>query len=276
MPPDAEWTITGIEIREGFLADLRLPLMPGLTCIIGPRGSGKSTLASALRYAVAGLESAGRQRLDLFKANLSRSVVTLRAAKADGSTFAVRREGRNPPILTTADGRALPAIDLDRGTFLPLDAYSAGEIEDIANEDLGPRRRVLLDQLKPDEHRKILDQIAAARRIADANADQIRSMEREIAAVTEQLHMFEDARDRLAGMGNPPEINPEALALQTAARQEHLNTDESAGFASLLNGLNEIIQKTSDLLTFSRQILSAPTAKSHPQGIFLTRTILAS
>jgi len=266
MQSEAEWTITEIEIREGFLSELRLSLLPGLTCIIGPRGSGKSTLASAIRFAVSGLESASKQRLDLFKANLSRSVVTLRATKADGSSFAIRREGRNPPILTTSDGRALSAVDLDRGTFLPLDAYSAGEIEDIANEDLGPRRRVLLDQLKPNEHRQILDQLAAARRDLDANADQIRSIEREIAILREQAQALSDARDRLVAMGEPGEASPETEALQIAARQEQINTAELNGLVSAIEGLGQLSAKTDDLLAASRRLLQPPTANAASQN----------
>lgn len=266
MQSEPEWTITEIEIREGFLSDLRLSLQPGLTCIIGPRGSGKSTLASAIRFAVSGLESASKQRLDLFKANLSRSVVTLRATKSDGNSFAIRREGRNPPILTTSDGRALSAVDLDRGTFLPLDAYSAGEIEDIANEELGPRRRNLLDQLKPTEHRQILDQIASARRDLDANADLIRSLDREIASFYEQVQTLADARDRLIAMGKPAEANPETEALQNSARQEQFNANELSSLVAALEGLEQLSAKTEDLLAASRRLLQQPTANPASQN----------
>lgn len=273
MPPVPEWTITEIEIREGFLADLRLPLQPGLTCIIGPRGSGKSTLASAVRFAVSGLESASKQRLDLFKANLSRSVVTLKATKADQSSFAVRREGRNPPILTTSDGRALSAVDLDRGTFLPLDAYSAGEIEDIANEDLGPKRRVLLDQLKPHEHRLILDQLATARRDLDANADQIRSVDREIASIHEQVQTLVDARDRLASMGKPAVASPETEALQNAARQEQFNSTELSELVATLGGLEQLSAKIEDLVAASRRLLQQPTANPTSQNVDVLKKV---
>lgn len=266
MPPIADWTITEIEITEGFLTDLRLSLVPGLTCIIGPRGSGKSTLASAIRFAVSGLESASKQRLDLFKANLSRSVVTLRAAKADGSSFSVRREGRNLPILMTSDGRALSAVDLDRGTFLPLDAYSAGEIEDIANEDLGPRRRVLLDQLKPHEHREILDQLASARRELAANADLIRATERELGSIHEQMQTLADARDKLAAIGERHAANPETEALQNAARQEQFNASELAEIGTTLEGLDQLSAKTEDLIAVSNRTLQTSTVNPASQN----------
>ncbi len=266
MSPVADWIITEIEVSEGFLADLRLSLQPGLTCIIGPRGSGKSTLASAIRFAVSGLESASKQRLDLFKANLSRSVVTLRAAKADGSSFSVRREGRSLPILTTSDGRALSAVDLDRGTFLPLDAYSAGEIEDIANEDLGPRRRVLLDQLKPQEHRHILDQLATARRDLDTNADLIRATERELASIHEHMQALADARDKLAAMGKPPVASPETVALQNAARQEQFNASELAELGTTLEGLNQLSARIEDLITASNRTLKTQTSNPASQN----------
>src|SRR5258705_6418771 len=120
---DERWCLEAIEVRNGFLDGLSVNFPRGLTCIIGPRGSGKSTLAEAIRYALTGVDNARKERVELYKTNLSRSVVIARTyATTDGNAYVVRREPRQSPIVATAAGRALPSLDLDRGTFLPIDA----------------------------------------------------------------------------------------------------------------------------------------------------------
>jgi energy-coupling factor transporter ATP-binding protein EcfA2 len=119
------WTIEQLEINGGFLPGLKLALPRGLTCIIGPRGSGKSTLAEALRFAMKGITGASKSRLDLLQANLGGTgSVSLVAKTAAGITYTIRRAHRQPPVLLSSDGRTVPDVNLDRGTFLPLDAYS--------------------------------------------------------------------------------------------------------------------------------------------------------
>ena len=69
-------------------------------------------------------------------------------ALADGSNrYTIKRGLKQNPLLLTSDGSAINTVDLDRGTFLPLDAYSSLEIEAIADEALGDKRRNLLDEL---------------------------------------------------------------------------------------------------------------------------------
>ena len=178
----AKWLLEAIEITGGFLPGLSLKLPPGLTCIIGPRGSGKSTLIEALRYGTGGLGGASKARADLIQANLGSAIVTMRtAADMQGVAYLIRRSYRQPPTLSTADGKAISEVDLDRGTFLPLDGYSSAEIEEIADESLGEKRRALLDELRGEEFRAILLTLADQRRALEANADAIRATERLIA-----------------------------------------------------------------------------------------------
>src|SRR6266849_75999 len=126
------WTIEQVEINGGFLPGLKLALPQGLICIIGPRGSGKSTLAEALRFAIKGSIGSSKQRIDLLQANLGTSaLVTLVANAGAEANYTIRRAYKQAAVLLTADGRVVPNVDLDRGTFLPLDAYNSPEIEDI-------------------------------------------------------------------------------------------------------------------------------------------------
>lgn len=249
------WRYENIEIREGFLDGLNLPINPRLTCVIGARGSGKSTLAMALRYAVLGMENASKQRSDLLRANLGRSVVNVRIRRADEMGYAIRRESKGSVVLTTEDGRVLPNVDLERGTFLPLDAYSSGEIEEIANEDLGPRRRVLLDQLHAAEIQAIWDEVAVARRALEANADDIRAAEREMARTSEQILALSDAPARLAAISTSLQSAPGAEALQVAARQHQTNLSEKEAIEASSQTLSRLRTRANDLLSdFSKEL----------------------
>src|SRR5258708_4282975 len=99
------WYLGRVEIKGGFLLEVELCLPVGLTCIIGPRGSGKSTLAEALRFGMSGIDNSSKSRSDLYRANLVKSVITLRTVPSpDGKSYVIRREGRQPAILTMADG----------------------------------------------------------------------------------------------------------------------------------------------------------------------------
>ena len=123
------WLVEKIEISGGFLPGLSVNIPRGLTCIIGARGSGKSTLAEALRFAICGTSSAPKHCVDLIQANLAGGALVTVTALADGSNrYTIKRGLKQQPVLLTSDGRTINTVDLDRGTFMPLDAYSSSEI----------------------------------------------------------------------------------------------------------------------------------------------------
>jgi len=172
-----KWFLKSIEITGGFLPGLSLQLPRGLTCIIGPRGSGKSTLAEALRYGIGGLSRASNSAL--VQANLNSSIVTIVTSPQAGELgYTIRRAFKQPAALITSEGKSIESLDLDRGTFLPLDAYNSEETEAIANETLGEKRRGLLDELREEELRKIMLMLAESRRALEANADTISACQR--------------------------------------------------------------------------------------------------
>ncbi|MGO8673251.1 MAG: AAA family ATPase [Capsulimonadaceae bacterium] len=245
---DENWYLENVEIRGGFLNELDLRLARGLTCIIGPRGSGKSTLAEAIRFGVGGLANASKPRTDIFKGNLSKSIVTITAKMAaDGQTYVIRREGRDNAILTTSDGRALSSIDLDRGTFLPLDGYSSFEIEEIAEERLGGKRRSLFDELQPDAMQAASDRLAEARRALEANADQVRAARRQVQSANEQMQALAGAPDRLARLTPVSGAAEDTATLQLAARQDQLNKQETSAVAGLKTSLRYLSTETQQL-----------------------------
>jgi hypothetical protein len=160
-------------------------------------------LAEALRYGIGGLSRASNSAL--VQANLGASVVTVvTSPDAAELGYTIRRSYKQPAALLTSEGRSIESVDLDRGTFLPLDAYNSDEIEAIANETLGQKRRALLDELRDEELRGVLLTISDAHRSLEANADGVKASRRAIRDLTEQIEEIGDARARLAALPPAP------------------------------------------------------------------------
>jgi energy-coupling factor transporter ATP-binding protein EcfA2 len=219
------WLVEKIEISGGFLPGLSVNIPRGLTCIIGARGSGKSTLAEALRFAVCGTSATPRHCVDLVQANLAGGALVTITALAEGSNrYTIKRSLKQQPVLLTSDGRTINTVDLDRGTFLPLDAYSSLEIEAIADEVLGQTRRNLLDELRSEQMRTIHLSLAESARGLEANADRIRAAQRTIQNLTEQIEELGDVRARLSALA-PSDREPTADFVRLS-RQQQLNQRE--------------------------------------------------
>ena len=219
------WLVEKIEISGGFLPGLRVNIPRGLTCIIGARGSGKSTLAEAVRFAICGISAAPKHCVDLIQANLAGGALVTITALAEGSSrYTIKRGLKQQPVLLTSDGRTVNTVDLDRGTFLPLDAYSSPEIEAIADEVLGQTRRNLLDELRSEQMRTIHLSLAESARALDANADRIRTAQRTIQDLTEQIEELGDVRARLSAL-TPSDREPTADFVRLS-RQQQLNQRE--------------------------------------------------
>jgi energy-coupling factor transporter ATP-binding protein EcfA2 len=240
------WLVEKIEISGGFLPGLSVNLARGLTCIIGARGSGKSTLAEALRFAVCGTSAAPKQSVDLIQANLAGGALVTITALAEGSNrYTIKRALRQQPVLLTSDGRTINTVDLDRGTFLPLDAYTSTEIESIADEVLGQTRRNLLDELRSERMLTISLSLAEGARALDANADRIRTARRTIQNLTEQIEELGDARARLRALA-PSDREPTADFVQLS-RQQQLNQREIAKLESADRNLRTLGQALDQL-----------------------------
>jgi energy-coupling factor transporter ATP-binding protein EcfA2 len=265
------WHIEKIEINGGFLPGLNVNVPRGLTCIIGPRGSGKSTLAEALRFVVCGISTVPKHCVDLIQANLAGGALVTVTALAEGSgRYTIKRGLKQQPILTTSDGRTISAVDLDRGTFLPLDAYSSLEIEAIADEVLGEKRRNLLDDLRGEQMRTIHLSLAESARALDASADRIRTAQRAIEDLTEQIEELGDLRARLNAL--PPSDREEPTAdFARISRQQQLNQREVSKLDAAdrdLKGLNESLNR---LEREAQVAFKARLAEEHSQNVEVLR-----
>jgi energy-coupling factor transporter ATP-binding protein EcfA2 len=243
------WIIDRLEINGGFLPGLKLALPRGLICIIGPRGSGKSTLAEAVRLAIKGTVGASKQRLDLLQANMGSSgLVTLVADTKAGITYTIKRAYKQPAVLLTSDGRVVPNVDLDRGSFLPLDAYNGTEIELIADEALGDRRRALLDDLRGEELSRIHLSLGEHRRALEANADRVRAARRSINDLSERIEELGDVRAKLNALGPLPDTGP-STDYTKASKQQQCNSRERKRVDSVLEVLASCHREAESLKT---------------------------
>ncbi|HEY1950196.1 MAG TPA: hypothetical protein VGG97_24515 [Bryobacteraceae bacterium] len=247
------WLVEKIEISGGFLPGLSVNIPRGLTCIIGARGSGKSTLAEAIRFAVCGVSAAPKHCIDLVQANLAGGALVTITALAEGSNrYIIKRGLKQQPVLLTSDGRAIDAVDLDRGTFLPLDAYSSPEIEAIADEVLGQTRRNLLDALRSEQMRTIHLSLAESARALDANADRIRTAQRTSQDLTEQIEELGDVRARFSALA-PSDREPSADFVRLS-RQQQLNQRETTKLDTADRDLRTLSQ-TLDQLRREAQVV---------------------
>ena len=264
------WFVEKIEITGGFLPGLSVQLPQGLTCIIGPRGSGKSTLAEALRFAVCGLSAAPKHCVELVQANLAGgALVTITALAEDVGRYTIKRGLKQQPVLLGPGGRAIDSVDIDRGTFLPLDAYSSPEIEAIADEVLGQKRRTLLDELRSEQMRTIHLSLAESARALDANADLIRTTQRSIQDLTEQAEELGDIRARLNTL--PPSDHESTAEFVRVSRQQQLNQRETSKLdafdrelGSLDQGLEQMKKKTQ--IVFKARLVEEHSANADTLG----------
>ena len=260
------WFIEKIEISGGFLPGLSVNIPHGLTCIIGARGSGKSTFAEAIRFAISGASAAPKHCVDLINANLAGGAIVTITALAEGSNiYTIKRALKQQPILLTADGRTITNVDIDRGTFLPLDAYSSTEIEAIADEVLGQARRNLLDELRSEQMRNIQLSLAESGRALDANADRVRTAQRAIQDLTEQMEELGDVRARLQALG--PSDRESAAYFVQLSRQQQLNQREVAkldtagrDFRTLSQALDQV--RSAGQLAFKARLAEEQSANA--------------
>ena len=247
------WVIEKIEISGGFLPGLNVAIPQGLTCIIGARGSGKSTLVEAVRFALCGISAAPKHCADLIQANLAGGALVTITALADGSNrYTIKRGLKQAPLLLTSDNRTINTVDLDRGTFLPLDAYSSIEIEAIADEALGDKRRSLLDELRSEQMRSINLSLAESTRALETNADRIRTAQRTIDDLTEQMEELGDIRARLSALA--PSDRESAEDFVRLSRQQQSDQREIAKLDSADRDL-KTFEETLDRLRTEAQTM---------------------
>lgn len=256
------WVVEKIEISGGFLPGLSINIPQGLTCIIGARGSGKSTLAEAVRFALCGMSGAPKHCADLIQANLGGGALVTVTAIADGSNrYTIKRGLKQNPVLLTSDGRVINTIDVDRGTFLPVDVYSSPEIEAIADEVLGSKRRSLLDELRSEQMRNVHSSLAESNRALESNADRVRTTQRTIQDLTEQIEELGDVRAQLSALA--PSDRESAAEFVGLSRQQQFNQRELARLDNAERDVKTLGQTLEQLRKEAQRVFAARLAEEN-------------
>ena len=190
--------------------------------------------------------------MELLKANLGDSVLCLTTQpNMERGDFTIRRTYGQTAIITAPDARPVTTVDLDRGTFLPLDAYTSQDIEAIADESLGSKRRILLDELCASEMQQILLTLSDQRRSLEANADSIKAKIQNIHEFTEKIEELGDVKAKLEALpaAKMREGTPE---FQTASKQKQINEKEVAGLTGALQSINLLSEELPRLISGSK------------------------
>ena len=250
------WVVEKIEISGGFLPGLSINLPAGPD--LHHRGARKWKIDArrGVRFALCGISAAPKHCADLIQANLAGGALVTITALADGSNrYIIKRGLKQNPVLLTSDGRAINTVDLDRGTFLPLDAYSSLEIEAIADEALGHKRRNLLDELRSEQMRNIQLSLAESARALEANADRIRTAQRTIDDLTEQIEELGDVRARLSALA--PSDRESAEDFVRLSRQQQLDQREIAKLDSADRDLKTLAETLEQLRKEAQSVFAA-------------------
>ena len=194
-----------------------------------------------------------------FPPRRSRALVTITASADGSSRYTIKRALKQNPVLLSSDGRGINSVDLDRGTFLPLDAYSSLEIEAIADEVLGQKRRALLDELRSDQMRNIQLSLGESTRALEASADRIRTTQRTIQDLTEQIEELSDVRGRLSAM--PAADRESGADFGRLSRQQQLNQREIAKLDSADRDLKTLAQTLEQLRKEAQTVFTARLAE---------------
>lgn len=191
------------------------------------------------------------------------SVITVNTS-SDGDTpgYIITRSSKNVVSLSTIGGIGVSAVDLDRRTFLPLDGYSSIEIEELADETDGEKRRALIDELKWDDIQSANYRIADIRRQLDANADQIKRTRDSISDIGERIEEVGDARSRLAALPIS-DIDSEAVDLLAAVEQKKCNERERVSIQARLDTLKQL---QSDFTSLSDRLSTAAARPLATEG----------
>lgn len=259
----AIWAIDSIDIGGGFLSDLSLRFPNGLICVIGPRGSGKSTLAEAIRITLQGVpKEIPKQYADFLKANLGSSVFSLSTmSDMDRGGFTIRRTFGQTPILTAKDARSVSTIDLDQGTFLPLDVYTSLDIEAIADESLGMKRRQILDDLCAVEMEQVEAELSDHRRSLEKNAERIHTSQRKLREIAESIEELGDVDANLASLPKTgdKEGTPE---FQAISKQKQHNEREAESIGLAVEQLQELSRSLPRLVAAAKSSIPSPLTQA--------------
>jgi energy-coupling factor transporter ATP-binding protein EcfA2 len=181
--------IEHLSVIGGFLDGLRITFREGLNTIIGARGTGKTTAVEFIGYALDSLPSREhaadeRKRIEtLVKRNLGGGRISVGIRAKDGARYNVTRAFGDEPIILDADDQPV-SVNLKSGLFR-AEIYSQNAVESIADRPL-----FQLDLIDSFAGQQMAETFSREQQIVStlkANAHQIIPLEREVAAINDEL-----------------------------------------------------------------------------------------
>lgn len=218
--------IETLSVIGGFLDGLQISFGHGLNTVIGARGTGKTTAVEFIGYALDSLPSREhaadeRKRIEtLVKRNLGGGRICVRIRARDGSTYNVTRSFGDEPIILDAENQPV-SVNLKSGLFR-ADIFSQNAVESIADRPL-----FQLDLIDSFAGQQIADIFSREQQFIStlkANAHQIIPLEREVAAICDELTSLPTVETKLKAFtgttnGASAEIN-EAHRLKSLRDRE--------------------------------------------------------
>jgi hypothetical protein len=174
--------VTSLTITGGHhFPELSAAFPDGLTCVIGARGTGKTGILWAVCFGL-GLEllEPYAAELDAYvRDTLGRATVVVGTRTEHGAKHTWSRRYGEPPVVRDESG-AIVKVSIDGGALFAVQAFSQGQIEDIARNHA--EQLALLDGFALAEIRAIDTDVDALERRLDRCDAELRRLEGDVAA----------------------------------------------------------------------------------------------
>jgi DNA repair ATPase RecN len=196
-----------LAVIGGFLDGLRVTFRGGLNCVIGARGTGKTTAVEFVGYALDALPSREhatdeRKRIEnLVKRNLNGGRIELGIRATDGTAYRVTRSFGDEPIVLDESG-APAAVNLKSGLFR-AEIFSQNAVESIADRPL--YQLDLIDSFAGSQIAEIFSREQHLVSTLKANAHQIIPLERDVAAIQDEMAALPGIETKLKAYGDSPD-----------------------------------------------------------------------
>lgn len=225
--------LASFSVIGGFLDGMRFGLSGGLNCFIGARGTGKTTAVEFIGYALDLLPSREhaadeRKRIEtLVKRNLGGGRISVGIRTRDGLIYTVTRTYGDEPIVLGPDGE--PAAVNVKAGLIRADIYSQNAVESIADRPL-----FQLDLIDSFAGQQIAEIAAREQQLVstlNANAHQIMPLEREVAAIDDDLATLPGIEAKLKAFGG--EAQEISAEINEAHRLKSLRDREARSLKQL-------------------------------------------
>jgi hypothetical protein len=175
--------------------------------VIGARGTGKTTAVEFVGYALDALPSREhatdeRKRIEnLVKRNLNGGRIEIGIRATDGSAYRVTRSFGDEPIVLDESG-APAAVNLKSGLFR-AEIFSQNAVESIADRPLF--QLDLIDSFAGAQIAEIFSREQHLVSTLKANAHQIIPLERDVAAIQDEMAALPGIETKLKAYGDSPD-----------------------------------------------------------------------